>query len=85
MSDLSTIVQLRDSDFRHNFFYFKKSFAKGGALYKETCKQLTNYIVKNGLFLPDGSIKCDVFLKRYCNTDVVSFFTLAKHLTLIYI
>ena len=76
------IVQLRENKFRYNYFNYRSEFLKGGVLYKDFCKMLRGYIITNGLFLPDGNVKCNEYLRAYCASDIVSFFDLAKQFTL---
>jgi len=77
------ISQLRDNNFRYNYFNYRNGFLQGGVLYKDLCKILREYIVKNGLFMPDGSVKCNECLRAYCKTDIVSFFELVKQFTVV--
>ena len=72
-----------NSDFRYNYFKFKTEFMQGGILYKDLCKKLRQYIIRNSLFLSNGRIKCDEYLHYYCKTDDVSFFDLVKLFTLV--
>lgn len=76
-------IELRDSNFRQQYFKYNKAFSNGGDFYSDICKLLTNYIIRNKLVLSDGTIKCDTFLRNYCNSDVVSFFILIKQLRLV--
>ena len=77
------IIQLRDADFRYNIFQYKETFVKGSVVYREVCSRLRNYIIENGLFLPNGSIKCNEYLRNYVDSDIISFFTLTKLLRLV--
>lgn len=71
------VIYLRDSEFRYNYFSYKDGFSEGGALYKDVWSKLRNYIAMNSLYLEDGNIKCDDFLKKYCKSETTSFFKLA--------
>jgi len=78
-----TNIPVIDTDFRYNFFYFKDGFLKGGILYKDFCKELRQYIITNRLFLSDGRVKCNEYLRYYCKSDEVSFFDLVKLFTIV--
>jgi len=77
-------LHIRDSEFRHNYFKFKEGALKvggnEGSLYKDVLARLRIYIFKNKLFLQEGLIKCDEFLRVYCESETVSFFKLAAAL-----
>jgi hypothetical protein len=73
-------IHLRDTDFRFKFFNYKPVFSEGGALYKDVLKRLSDYIIKNKLYLENGNIKCDELLKKYCYCESVSFFKLCAAL-----
>ena len=77
------IIQLRDNNFRYNYFTFKRGFLEGGVLYKDLCKMLRQYIIANGLLLPDGSVKCNEYLRQYCKSERASFFDLVKQFILV--
>jgi hypothetical protein len=73
-------IHLRDTEFRFKFFNYKPVFSEGGALYKDVLKRLSDYIMKNKLYLENGDIKCDELLKKYCYCESVSFFKLCAAL-----
>jgi hypothetical protein len=47
--------------------------------YRDLCNILVSYLVKKGLILGDGVIKCDTVLEQIIKEESVNFFTLAKH------
>ena len=62
----NTVIKLRESEFRFNYFSYKNGFSDGGALYKDVWTKIRNYVSINRLSSDDGTINCDNFLKKYC-------------------
>lgn len=60
---------------------FADSFANKSSVvtYSGLCDLIVSYLIKNGLFLGDGIIKCDAVLGQFIEEGSVDFFSLAKH------
>ena len=70
-------IKLRDSEFRHNEFLYKKPFGEGVIYYKDILKKIRIYICDQKLWLEEGLIKCDDLLKKYCESETTTFLKLA--------
>lgn len=70
-------IKLRDSEFRHNEFLYRKPFGEGAVYYKDILKKIRLYICHNKLWLDEGLIKCDDLLKKYCESETTTFLKLA--------
>jgi hypothetical protein len=77
-------LHIRDAEFRHNYFKYKEGALKvagsEGSIYKDVLARLRDYISKNELFLQGGTIRCNDFIRVYCDSETVSFFKLAAAL-----
>lgn len=62
--------------------YFKER-AGQAVKYSELCKLICDYIRINNLYLSNGNIKCDLFLKRISEKDSVSFIWLLNKFRMI--
>jgi hypothetical protein len=64
--------------FRFKADYFTEN-KNSVVTYRDLCNLVVSYLVKKGLFLGDGVIKCDALLEQIIKEGSVNFFTLAKH------
>jgi hypothetical protein len=80
----NTISSFCNSDFRYSYFKYRQEFVNSGfgegALYKQVLSNLRIYLTKHNLYLADGFIQCDEFLKLHLCDDKISFFKLAAGL-----
>jgi hypothetical protein len=67
--------RLKTDCFADSFANIKSSVVT----YSGLCDLIVSYLIKNGLFLGDGIIKCDAVLGQFIEEGSVDFFSLAKH------
>jgi hypothetical protein len=64
--------------FRFKADYFTEN-KNSVVTYRDLCNILVSHLVKNGLFIGEGIVKCDTVLQQIIKEGSVDFFTLAKH------
>lgn len=64
--------------FRFKVDYFAED-KNSVVAYRDLCNILVSHLVKKGLFIGDGIVKCDTVLEQIIKEGSVDFFTLAKH------
>jgi len=79
--DLATF---RGADFRHQTFRVKRtidSLVTAGSLlpYRELCRLLREYLIRNELIGIDGEIHCDPLLKTLINKETTTFFEIVRY------
>ena len=80
------VDSLSNSRFRQNKFQYKSdgpvpyfNVLEGQKVkFSNLCLLLCDYIVNNSLYLDNGLIKCDDFLRSFCGKDTVSFIWLVS-------
>lgn len=90
ISNTSPAIKCRNSPFRKNIFKFKQepiiqslilNKNKGKEIsFANLCNMMITYIYTNNLFIGNGIIKCDPFLKMVTKCDNINYFELMKNL-----
>jgi len=85
-----TAFTCRDSLFRDVKFRFKpkpkidhillESYKNKPIKFSDLCTLLVQYIQTHGLFIENGIVRCDDFLKSITHCDEASFFTILKNI-----